>query len=585
MKLRHSPFSASRTGLALLPLSLLALAGCQVDSQAPSETNAPQVLEVQQMPKAWWQDAVFYEIWPRSFKDSDGDGHGDFKGMTSKLDYLVDLGVDGIWLTPIFEAPSYHGYDFQDFFAVEQDYGSMADFDEFLAEAHARDIRVILDLVINHISNEHPWFIASAQREPVYDDYFIWSSELPENYGHAWSDELNPGAVWHWNETRGEYYYAAFGASQPDINLENPEVISEINNLATFWLEKGVDGFRLDAVRYALEEERPAPERAAQADTAGTIAYWTQFTAHVKSIKPDALLVAEAWADMPTVGRYHDNGNGLDSAFDFDFGYVIVELLNDGERVADFGTVDTGPRASGRDALWENLLERNANAPMAFYAPFLTNHDQTRVMYSLGDDPAKARIAASLLFTTPGSIYIYYGEEIGLSQPLTGHDVYKRAIMPWDNSPSAGFNDTATFWLDEGRWTPSIEGFSPWWSPWWEQQRGSGAASVASQLQDPDSLVHHYRNLIAARRAAPELALPEVLRYHPLDNPNVWALEAVRDGSSVIVLINLDSSAPASTSLPSSLQGDYRELISGNSSSIGASLSLPPAATMILRAD
>ena len=143
----------------------------------------------------WWNSATVYEIWPRSFKDSDGDGNGDFNGMTSKLDYLKDFGIDAVWLTPMFEAPSYHGYDFQDFYSVERDYGTMAEFERFVAESHQRGIKVILDLVLNHISDQHDWFLKSARKEPGYEDYFIWRDQRPAGWGQAWSNQPNPEAV------------------------------------------------------------------------------------------------------------------------------------------------------------------------------------------------------------------------------------------------------------------------------------------------------------------------------------------------------------------------------------------------------
>src|SRR5690606_35544618 len=373
------------------------LAGCSDSGTSSSQpqTNAAvssaayHSLKINEDANEWWHDAIIYEIWPRSFYDADGDGSGDFNGMTSKLDYLQDLGVDGIWLTPVFEAPSYHGYDFQDFYSVESDYGTMAEFENFIAQAHKRDIKVILDLVLNHISDKHDWFIKSANKEKGYEDYFIWRDERPASgWGQPWSSESNPAAVWHWNETRKAYYYGAFGSSQPDLNLTKQVVSVGLNNLATCWLEKGVDGFRLDAVRYAVEEGG----YPLQADTQGTIDYWTLFTKHVKSVKPDALLVAEAWADMKTIGRYRDNGEGLDSAFDFDFGTMVIDILNPQvKRSADFGTLGDNTMQQNRENLWANLQARKAAAPISYFSPFLTNHDQNRIMLSLDNDMSKAK--------------------------------------------------------------------------------------------------------------------------------------------------------------------------------------------------
>ena len=570
----------------------IAFSGCskpadtqQTSAQAPVEQAAPayKKITLNEDTSQWWKSAVFYEIWPRSFYDADGDGSGDFNGMTAKLDYLKELGVNGIWLTPVFEAPSYHGYDFQDFYNVENDYGTMEDFEAFIAASHEKDIKVILDLVINHISDGHEWFQKSAAKEPGYEDYFIWSKEIPKHWGKAWSDNIDdPQAVWHWNETRGEYYYGAFGSSQPDVNLTNQKVVDEMNKLATFWLNKGVDGFRLDAVRYAVEDVSEDGQDADQADTDGTIAYWTQFTQHVKSINPEAMLVAEAWTDMPTIGKYYDNGEGMDSSFDFDFGYVVTGILNQGsKRTADFGTVDETRNDITREALWTNLQSRVDTAPLSFFAPFLTNHDQNRIMHSLGEDWEKAKLAATLLLTTPGTIYLYYGEEIGLSQFNTGDDQFRRAIMQWKDNDAAGFNTTGEFWLDQGKFFPWVENHQPWWGGYWQSQRPSGLASVDVQAANPDSLLNHYKTLLAIRNNQPALQFPKEIRYYPVDNANVWLVENAKGTSSRWTVVNLSTVEDAVFSVPADLQGKHQDLISSDEVTLGEIYTLKAGTSFI----
>jgi alpha-amylase len=531
----------------------------------------------------WWHNANVYEIWPRSFKDSDGDGHGDFKGMTSKLDYIRDLGADAIWLTPVFEAPSYHGYDFQDFYAIEKDYGTMADFEAFVAQSHKRDIKVILDLVINHISDQHDWFLKSARKEPGYEDYFIWREKRPEGWGQAWSNKPNPEAVWHWNATRKAYYYGAFGGSQPDVNLRNPKVVEEMNNLAGFWLKKGVDGFRLDAVRYAIEDG-PIP---GQADTQSTIDYWTQFTRYVKAINPDAMLVAEAWAPLQTIGRYRNGGQGMDSAFDFDFGEMVIGILNpQSTRSADFGTVGDSARDQYRENLWNNLQGRAAAAPMNYFSPFLTNHDRERVMYFLGNDIAKAKIAASALLTSPGTAYLYYGEELGMSQPDAGEDHrYRRAIMPWNDDANAGFNTSGKNWIDipQGKAFSYIE--TAWWADYWKTLRGKGH-SVAAQEADPNSLLNHYKRLLKVRNANPNLKNPQEIRYYPVNDGDVWLMRAFSGDDSVRrrdtwVLINLDPNAASSFTTPAELRGTRKDQLGGEGQIIGETMTLAAGQTLV----
>lgn len=578
--------------LFTLLFTLLFVVGCSDSGTSPASTTGSNSsasstantstdylsLVINEEPTQWWHSTIFYEIWPRSFQDSDGDGSGDFKGMTAQLDYLQDLGVKGIWLTPVFEAPSYHGYDFQDFYNVEADYGTMADFEHFIAQAHKRNIKVILDLVLNHISDKHEWFIKSANKETGYEDYFIWRDQRPEKgWGQPWSAESNPAAVWHWNETRKAFYYGAFGSSQPDLNLTKQVVIDELNKLASFWLAKGVDGFRLDAVRYAVEEGG----YPLQADTQGTIDYWTIFSQHVKSVKPDAILVAEAWADLKTIGKYRNNGKGLDSSFDFDFGTVVIDLLNPAiKQTADFGTMSTNNLQQNRDGLWANLTARKAAAPIHYFAPFLTNHDQTRIMHTLENDLAKAKIAASLLMTTPGTLYLYYGEEIGLSQYKTGDDQYRRAIMQWSDEGSAGFNTTGAFWLDQAKWFPWMQNHQGWWANYWQTLKGKGK-SVAAQSQDPQSLLNHYKRLIAVRNENPELQLPQEVRYYPVDNKEVWLVENIVSGKSVWVLINLNSTANAEFEVPSNLRGIRKDQLTGKEIELGERVSLPAAGIMI----
>ena len=557
-----------------LTLTLLLCLATHASAQTPA-TDA-RTLTLDPGAGRWWHQATVYEIWPRSFKDSDGDGNGDFNGMTSKLDYLKDFGVDAIWLTPVFEAPSYHGYDFQDFYSVERDYGTMVDFERFIAEAHKRDIKIVLDLVLNHISDQHDWFLRSARREPGYEDHFIWREQRPDGWGPAWSDQPNPEAVWHWNDTRKAYYYAAFGSSQPDVNLKNPQVVEELDRLAAFWLKKGVDGFRLDAVRYAVED---GPLQ--QADTQTTIDYWTGFAKRVKAINPDALLVGEAWASLEISGRYRDSGAGLDAGFDFDFGNIVIDILNpNATRRADFGTlsnIDTGMK---RDSLWANLQQRAAAAPMAYFSPFLTNHDQNRIMHTLEGDAAKARIAASLLLTSPGTAYLYYGEEIGVSQHTINEDRYRRAPMQWTDGANAGFNASGRSWTD----LPEPQGYrgpqGAWWSTYWKQQRGKGR-SVAAQQADPASLYHHYKRLLAVRRQNPNLQQPQTLQYYPVADANVWVLQASAQGRDTWVVINLDPVKPATLDVPEALRGERVDQLSGESMRLDAQATLAPGQTWV----
>lgn len=568
------------------PLAFLAalffLTSCaQQETETKTALSAEDLpyksLKIEDFQPEWWHNTVFYEIWPRSFLDTDGDGSGDFEGIIQKLDYIQDIGANGIWLTPVFEAPSYHGYDFNDFYAVEKDYGSMEDFDRLISECHERGIKVILDLVINHISSDHEWFKKSAAREPGYEDYFIWRKDIPEGWGKPWATEPKPNWVWHWNEQRKEYYYGAFASSQPDVNLENPSVVDEMNKMAEFWLKKGVDGFRLDAVRYAIEDG-PLPH---QADTPGTMKYWAQFTQFVKSKKPDAMLVGEAWTSLENVSLYRSNGQGLDSSFDFDFGYVVTSLLNpEAALAADFGTMSTENLTHTREDIWNNLVGRVEFAPIHYYSPFLTNHDQNRVMFTLQDNVNMAKIAASLLWTSPGPMYLYYGEEIGMSQFKAGGDEFRRAIMQWKEDETAGFSTTQNVWMDNPAWFPWKNDYEGWWMDYWSKLRGTGA-SVEAQEKDPSSLFNHYKRLIYVRNNSSALQFPKEIRYYPVDNDDIWLATYHNGKSESRVIVNLNSRGPAIFTVPEALRGEFKDLLSGDKVKLGERLTMSAAQSLL----
>jgi len=447
----------------------------------------------------WWNDTVFYEIFVRSFYDSDGDGTGDFNGITAKLDYLndgdpettTDLGVTGLWLMPIHPSPSYHGYDVTDYMAVNPDYGTMDDFKNMLAEAHARGIRVVMDLVLNHTSREHPWFEASRDPASPYRNYYIWADEKP-NYNGPWGQK-----VWIAHSTG--YYYALFWEGMPDLNYANPAVTAEMDAIVSFWLtEVGVDGFRLDAAKHLIEEG------AAQANTESTHAWYQQFRTFYKSINPDAMTVGEVAGENPLVLSDY-TGDELDLTFEFGVAEAFVASALEGN----------AGMASGQLKLTYKLI------PELQYATFLTNHDQNRVMTQLNADPEKARVAASLLLTAPGVPFIYYGEEIGMQGQKPDEGI--RCPMQWSGEKYAGFSTDF-----------------PWESlgPDWE------TCNAAAETNDPNSLLSHYRTLIHIRsqHAALRVGDPYIVRA---DNAALYALLRVSDEETVLVIINL-SDAPVS---------------------------------------
>lgn len=485
-----------RPFLAFVVAALIAPSCTSDNGGVAPATTAPVTTTVAAEPESpfpWWNERVFYEVFVRSFKDSDGDGIGDFAGLTSSLDYLndgdpatsEDLGVTGIWLMPIFPSPSYHGYDVVDYRTVNPDYGTMEDFMAFLDAAHDRGIAVLIDLVINHTSSEHPWFLAAADGQDEFTDWYRWADADPGTIS-PW----NGGAVWHPIDDR--YYFGLFWEGMPDLDLENPATTAELYDITRFWLEDvGVDGFRLDAARHLIEDG------ATLSDTPATVAWLEEFTDFVHSIDPDALVLGEVWSPTEDVARYVPDA--LDLAFDFDLAQAVPDAI-----------------ASGRVSEIDRALLTTINAyPDLQYATFLTNHDMNRIMSVVGGDVRVARLAATWLLTGPGVPFIYYGEEIGLQG--TKPDEQIRTPMPWTaEEPGIGFTVG---------------------TPWQPPDPHFADINVAQQAADSDSLLAHYRALIQGRNASMALRRGEVI---PVQTTSPAATAFLRSSGDDHVLVVLN---------------------------------------------
>ncbi len=444
----------------------------------------------------WWNDRVFYEVFVRSFYDSDADGIGDLQGVIQKLDYLndgdptttTDLGVTGIWLMPIMQSPSYHGYDVTDYQTVEQDYGTNEDFRELMTAAHERGIAVIVDFVANHTSDQISWFRASARGDEDYADWYTWSDTDP-GYAGPWGQ-----GVWH--ERNGRYFYGVFWSGMPDLNYTNPEVTQTMYDNARFWLEDmGADGFRMDALRYVIEEGRSL------ADTDSTLAWNAAFNDYMDSINPNSLMVGEVWTDSDTVARYTAAGS-LDLAFEFDLATAMMSAASSG----------TSSIMQSRAANVNELY------PNGQYATFLTNHDQNRVMSQLRSDVDKAKVAASLLLTNRGVPFIYYGEEIGMIGEKPDERI--RTPMQWELvATTVGFTEARR--------------------PWEPMQSNFTTANVATQTDNPDSLLSHYRSLIHLRNEHIALRQGEYVAVES-GSRKLYAFIRQHADETLLVLINMD---------------------------------------------
>ena len=442
----------------------------------------------------WWNDTVFYEVFLRSFKDSNGDGIGDINGLIEKLDYLndgdpsttTDLGVTGLWLMPIMDSPSYHGYDVVDFYTVETDYGSNEDFKRLMDEAHKRGIRIVIDLVINHTSTQSEWFKAADAGDPNYRDWYIWAEKDP---GY-----LGPWGAQAWHAGKNGYYYAMFWSQMPDLNLNNPTVTDEVNKIISYWLkDMGADGFRLDAVKHYIEQGR------SQQNTPATHAWLKNFYQYYKSVNPEAFTVGETWTSPDNSAKYV--GDEVDASFEFDLSKAIMNSAN-------------GPSASTLSTQMQTTLDLYLEGQ---YAVFLTNHDQDRSMNVLQDDK-KAKLAAAMLLTSPGVPFIYYGEEIGMTGTKPDEDI--RRPMQWTgDSASVGFS-TGKPWRDPSSDYPTV--------------------NVANETSDPNSLLSYYRDLIHLRNDHSALRTGHTIVVDS-GNRSVYALLRYDDNEAILILANADT--------------------------------------------
>ena len=432
---------------------------------------------------------VCYEVFVRSFYDSNGDGIGDLRGLTQKLDYVAGLGADCVWLMPVAESPSYHGYDVTDYDKIEPDYGTNDDFKAFVLAAHQHHIRVLVDLVLNHTSSEHPWF-KEALRDTAspHRSWYRWSTTAANNN-------------WHKSPVRDEYYFGLFWSGMPDLNYENPAVLEEMKHVARFWLDSMyVDGFRLDAVRHLVEVGNEV------SNTPGTHQVLRDFGQYVRSIAPQSYTIGEVWDNTDVILTYYPDQ--LDAYFAFPISEALMEAVRTGKAGGLLPTVEQFERAE----------------PPRRWAPFQRNHDQTRTMTALGNDTAGAKLAATILLTLPGVPFVYYGEEIG----MTGDKPDERLRTPM-------------------QWNGSSRGFTSG-KPWEALQPDSSTANVATEDRASTSLLKLYRWLIRLR--ANDTALREG-ELEPVDTGNESLLAYLRkNGSSrVLVVVNLGKVA-ATLSLP-----------------------------------
>ncbi|MGW1426129.1 alpha-amylase family glycosyl hydrolase [Bradyrhizobium manausense] len=477
----------------------------------------------------WWRDGIFYQIYPRSFQDSDGDGVGDLAGILRRLPYVKSLGVDAIWLSPIFPSPmADFGYDISDYTGIDPLFGTMADFDALLAAVHENGLKLILDLVPNHTSDQHPWFVESrSSRDNPKRDWYIWRDPGPDGgVPNNWLSEFG-GSAWQVDAATGQYYYHAFLAQQPDLNWRNPDVRAAIYDVMRFWLEKGVDGFRVDVIWHLIKdaafrdnppnphyvEGRPPNEKILtqystdQAEVHDVIAEMRRVTDAYSA----RVLIGEVYLPLHRLMAYY--GNDLTGA-QMPFNFALLSTFWSARSIETI--IEDYEKALPRGA-WPNWL--------------LGNHDRPRVASRVG--PEQARVAAMLLLTLRGTPTLYYGDEIGMHQlaiaPEDVQDPFEKNVpgigvgrdgcrtpMQWDFSEFAGFSETR---------------------PWLPLPEDHVRENVVNLDADARSILSLYKRLIALRRTCPPLVSGD---YHPIAAQGdllVYRREAA--GRSLVIVLNL----------------------------------------------
>lgn len=476
----------------------------------------------------WWEHGIIYQIYPRSYQDTNGDGIGDIKGILQRLDYIHSLGVDGIWLSPIFPSPmADFGYDVSNYTAIDPLFGSMDDLDLLLKEAHGKGLKVILDLVLNHTSNEHPWFLQSrSSKDNDKSDFYIWSDTIPNNWYAAFG-----GKGWTYDSLRQQYYFHSFLPQQPDLNWRNPKTVDAIFKEIAFWLDKGVDGFRLDVINLIIKDEslRSNPKivgtRPRPYDMQRHIFDRNRPELHdrLRALRKlldsyqERMLVGEIMVEMPGepelaasyLGRNKDE---LNLTFDFSLIYTSFNAVK-----------------------WQRAAKRWYEAVGRHRVPtwVLNNHDVERSVSRFKGDERKAKLAALFLLTQRGSIFLYYGEELGLPNSTVSRSQIQDpvGIKYWPFHPSRDRARGPMVWtVGEGKGFSDAESWLPF-------AKGANRYSVENQSLEPDSMLWYYRNLIKLRNDDPVLQ-DGICTFLQTSNQQIIAYlrEHEQEGKRLVVL-------------------------------------------------
>ncbi|MEZ8165796.1 alpha-glucosidase [Vibrio tasmaniensis 1F-187] len=498
------------------------------------------------MEQKWWHDAVVYQIYPRSFLDSNNDGIGDLNGIISKLDYLKELGINVIWLSPVYQSPmDDNGYDISDYQAIAEEFGTMEEMKRLMGEAKERDIKIVMDLVVNHTSDEHRWFEqARSSKDNPYRDYYIWRDAKPDGSAPDDQGSIFGGSAWQWDELTQQYYFHLFSKRQPDLNWENPKVQEEVHTMMNWWIDLGIGGFRLDVIDLIGKEidkgitgNGPRLHKLLQQMNQATFG------------NKDLLTVGETWGATPEIAKLYSGQGKNELSMVFQFEHITLTWEN-GDKwnpisldLREFKNVLTKWQLELADGGWNSL--------------FWNNHDLPRLVSKYGDDKhfrvESAKMLATCLHFLKGTPYIYQGEEIGMTnvafdnldqyKDIETHNFYKvktesgvthehmmdaihensrdnaRTPMHWNNQPNAGFSDG---------------------TPWIELNPNYPEINVESALADPSSIFYHYKTLIELRKAHPAIVYGSFIPVFE-EHDKVFAYVRELDGEKLFVVCNFSN--------------------------------------------
>jgi oligo-1,6-glucosidase len=557
-----------------------------------ADPNAPETTPATGAP--WWTSAVVYQVYPRSFADSDGDGIGDLGGIRSKLDYLAELGVDAVWLSPVYPSPQHdNGYDISDYQEIEPVFGSLAEFDLLLAEAHERGIKIVMDLVVNHTSDEHAWFreSRSSLTNPKRDWYWWRQPRADGGPPNGWRSAFS-GPAWTLDEATGEYYLHLFAKQQPDLNWENPEVRQAVYAMMNWWLDRGVDGFRMDVINFIAKQvgliDGPAPATGGGSPMGAQIHDFLQEMHREVFDGRDGghLTVGEMPGVSPDDALLFTDPARREVDMIFQFEHVG---LDQGEH-----KFDVLPRSL--PALKQNLSRwQEGLAETGWNSLYLNNHDQPRLVSRFGNDTEyryeSATLWALVLHLHRGTPYIYQGEEIGMTnvrfdsiddyRDLESLNHYREAVEEFDLDPGTVLAGVQTMGRDNARtpmqWDASPQAGFTTGTPWLAVNPNSTRVNVAADLASERSVFRFYQRLIALRHESAVVALGDFVLLEP-DHESLYAFTRSQGDETLLVVANA-SDAPLTDPLPLDVSG--AELVLANYPA--RTDAAAPAATPVLR--